>query len=58
MWMNQIDLALRIAESRIQLAIPNPKLWSGFAAQACAESLERLAAELHGLQHRLASWQW
>jgi hypothetical protein len=56
--MNQIDFALRTAESRIQLAIPNPQLWSGAAAQACAEALERLAAELHGLQHRLAAWQW
>jgi hypothetical protein len=55
--MNQIEFALRTAESRIQLAIPNPKLWSGSAAQACAESLERLAVELHALQQRITSWQ-
>jgi hypothetical protein len=56
--MNQIDFALRAAETRIKFAIPNPNLWSGAAASACAEAIEHLAAELGQLQHRLGQWVW
>jgi hypothetical protein len=56
--MNQIDFALRTAETRVQLAIPNPQLWSGSASQACAEAIEKLAHELRRLQHQLADWRW
>lgn len=56
--MNQIDFALRMAETRMKFAIPNPNLWSGAAALACAESIERLAAELYSMQQRLKLWEF
>ncbi|MFM6966708.1 MAG: hypothetical protein ACKOWI_05045 [Rhodoluna sp.] len=54
--MNQIELTLKTAETRMLFAIPNPILWSGVASMACAEAIEKLARELHGLQLRLTNW--
>jgi hypothetical protein len=54
--MNQLDFALKTAETRMNFAIPNPNLWSGSAAGACAESIERLVHDLRALQHRLNAW--
>ena len=56
--MNQIDFALRAAETRVKFAIPNPVLLSGAASNACAESIETLAHDLQLLQRRLAEWLW
>jgi hypothetical protein len=55
--MNQIDFALKAAETRMKLAIPNPLLWSGAASMACAESIENLAHELNALHLRLNDWR-
>jgi len=56
--VNQIENALRFAETRVKFAIPDPNLWSGAASLACAESIERLAADLHLLQQRLSGWSF
>jgi hypothetical protein len=56
--MNQIDFALLTAQTRVKFAIPDPVLWSGAASIACAESIERLADDLHLLQSRLLEWRW
>jgi hypothetical protein len=56
--MTSIDFALRAAETRMLFAIPNPILWSGAAALACAESIERLTDDLRRLNARLSEWFW
>jgi hypothetical protein len=56
--MNQIDFALRAAETRVKFAIPNPVFWSGSASTACAEAIELLAHDLQQLQRRLGEWLW
>jgi hypothetical protein len=55
--MMPIDFALKTAETRMKMAIPNPSLWSGAASLACAEKIESLAHDLHALQLRLSDWQ-
>ena len=38
------------------MAVPNPVLWQGSAATACAQAIEALAAQVLALQQRISSW--
>jgi len=53
--MDDIDFALDQATSVLRSSVPNPLLWSGVTATACAEAIERLAAELAGIRLRAES---
>ena len=55
--MNQMTYAIEQSIANLLHAVPNPQWWSGPAATACAESVERLAADLRSLQSRItAEW--
>lgn len=53
--MDDIDFALDHAVSVLRSSVPNPLLWSGVTATACAEAIERLANDLMGIRLRADS---
>ncbi|WP_296630996.1 hypothetical protein [Rhodoluna sp.] len=54
--MDAIDHTLINAASALRMAVPNPVLWQGSAASACAHSIENLAQQILALQQRISSW--
>jgi len=54
--MDSIDHAINQAIISLRYCLPNPLLWHGVAANACANSIEALTYQLHNLQARLSSW--
>jgi hypothetical protein len=54
--MDAIDHTLMNAVTALRMAVPNPMLWQGQAATACAQAIEDLAAQLIAMQQRLSSW--
>jgi hypothetical protein len=53
--MQTTSQAIDHAITMLLHAVPDPAWWSGPAATACADSIERLAADLRGLQSRVNS---
>jgi hypothetical protein len=54
--MDSIDHAINQAIVSLRFCLPNPTLWNGMAASACANSIEALAHQLQNLHARLSSW--
>jgi hypothetical protein len=54
--VDSIDHAINQAIISLRYCLPNPLLWHGVAANACANSIEALTYQLHNLQARLSSW--
>jgi hypothetical protein len=54
--MDSIDHAINQAIVSLRFCLPNPNLWQGTAASACANSIEALAHQLQNLAVRLSSW--
>jgi hypothetical protein len=55
--MDSIDYAINQAIVSLRYALPDFASWSGPAANACANSIESLTAQLENLRARLSSWQ-
>jgi hypothetical protein len=55
--VDSIDYAINQAIVSLRYALPDFSTWSGPAANACANSIEALTAQLENLRARLSSWQ-